>query len=120
MESRLILGYTIKFLDRKNYLYKYMETIKLVDTHFAHAKYSTDNQESKYITWDRSPVRDNDKLVVYTDTSLNIVNKTVKKKIGWMLESPAITSGTHEWIGRNYSGFDMILTNNKKHIGNPA
>ena len=93
-----------------------METIKLVDTHFAHAKYSTDNQESKYITRDRSPVRDNDKLVVYTDTSLNIVNKTVKKKIGWMLESPAITSGIHEWIGRNYSGFDMILTNNKKHI----
>jgi len=93
-----------------------MRSIKLVDTHFAHAKYSTDNQESKYIDWDRSPVRDNDELVVYTDTSLNAVNKTVKMKIGWMLESPAITSGIHDWIGKNYQDFDLIMTNNRKHI----
>ena len=93
-----------------------MISIKLVDQHFVHTLFSTDNQESKYITWDRSPVRNNDELVVYTDTSLNTVNKTVKKKIGWMLESPAITSGIHDWIGMNYQGFDMILTNNRKHI----
>ena len=93
-----------------------MRSIKLVDTHFAHAKYSTDNQESKYINWDRSPVNDNDELVIYTDTSLNTLNKTVKTKIGWMLESPIITSGIHDWIGGNYQDFDMILTNNRKHI----
>ena len=93
-----------------------MISIKLVDQHFVHTLFSTDNQESKYITWDRSPVRNNDELVVYTDTSLNTVNKTVKKKIGWMLESPALTSGLHDWIGMNYQGFDMILTNNRKHI----
>lgn len=93
-----------------------MKSIKLVDSHFAHAKYSTDNQESKYIVWDRSPVNSMDKLVVYTDTSLTSVRSQIKTKIGWMLESPAITKSVHDWVGKNYKSFDMILTNNKEHI----
>ena len=93
-----------------------MYNIKLVDQHFGHTRYSTDNQESKYIIWDRSPVTDKDELVVYTDTSLGSVRSDIKTKIGWMLESPEITKSSHDWIGKNYQGFDMILTNNRKHI----
>ena len=93
-----------------------MKNIKIVDQHFGHARYSTDNQESKYIVWDRSPVTNKDELVVYTDTSLGSVRNDIKTKIGWMLESPVITKSVHDWIGRNYQNFDMILTNNRDHI----
>lgn len=95
-----------------------MKNIKLVDQHFAHTKYSTDNQQSKYINWDRSPVNPNDKLVIYTDTSLSTVRNDITTKIGWMLESPVITKSSHDWIIKpeNYKHFDLILTNNREHI----
>jgi hypothetical protein len=103
-----------------------MHNIKLVDLHFVHAKYSTDNQESKYITWDRTPITRDDKLAVYTDTSLDHIFLRNEKgeltwpkvRVGWMLESPAITKPQHEWISKsdNYRNFDFILTNNKEHL----
>jgi hypothetical protein len=95
---------------------KFMYNIKLVDNHFSHAEYSTDNQKSKYIIWDRSIINDKDKLVVYTDTLLSCVKSDIKTKIGWMLESPAITENYHNWISKNYKNFDLVLTNNRKHI----
>jgi len=99
-----------------------MYKIKLVDSHFAHAKYSTDNQESKYIIWDRSPVTADDILAVYTDTSMDrkMYDRPEKPKfkVGWMLESPAITKPYHDQIKKPEinKGFDLILTNNKEHI----
>lgn len=103
-----------------------MYNIKLVDLHFAHAKYSTDNQESKYIIWDRTPVTREDKLAVYTDTSLDRLLLRHEHgqliwpevRIGWMLESPAITKPHHDWISneQNYKNFDLVLTNNREHI----
>lgn len=99
-----------------------MYKIKLLDTHFAHAKYSTDNQESKYIIWDRTPITSEDKLAVYTDTSMERMMyarpERPKVKVGWMLESPAITKPYHEAVKRpeNFKDFDLILTNNKEHI----
>lgn len=95
-----------------------MHNIKLIDNHFSHAEYSTDNQKSKYINWDRSIINDKDELVVYTDTSLGLVRSDIKTKIGWLLESPVITENYHNWISKieNYKKFDLILTNNRKHI----
>lgn len=96
-----------------------MYKIKLVDTHFAHAKYSTDIQESKYIEWDRSPIKKDDQIGVYTDTSMDRpYSERPKMKIGWMLESPAITAPYHQQIKRPEinKDFDLILTNNKEHI----
>lgn len=99
-----------------------MYKIKLVDTHFAHAKYSTDIQESKYIVWDRSPITKDDQIGVYTDTSMDrpygYHPERPKMKIGWMLESPAITAPFHQQIKRPEinKDFDLILTNNREHI----
>jgi hypothetical protein len=99
-----------------------MYNIKLKDTHFAHAKYSTDNQESKYIIWDRSPIVKEDRLAVYTETSMERMmherSERPQIKVGWFLESPVITAPYHEVIKKpeHYKDFDLILTNNRQHI----
>jgi hypothetical protein len=90
-----------------------MVSIKIDDNLFAHAKYSTDFQESKYINWNRNLITGNEDIAVYTDASLIRVNKNVKKKIGWLLESPAVSAHQHEWIKTNYQLFDAVFTNNK-------
>lgn len=90
-----------------------MEKIKIDDNMFGHVNYSTLFQESKYITWDRSTVTGKENIVIYTDQSLNRVNKEVKNKIAWLLESPSISSYAHEWIKNNHNLFDTVFTNNK-------
>jgi hypothetical protein len=90
-----------------------MLSIKIDDILFAHAKYSTDFQESKYITWNRSFILGNEDIAVYTDNSLNRVNNRVKNKIAWLLESPAVSAHQHEWIVSKHHLFDTVFTNNK-------
>lgn len=86
--------------------------VKIVDNLFAHGRYSTDFQISKYINWDRSPINENDKLVIYTDNSLNVVNEKIKTKIAWLLESPAVSKYQQDWIKINKDKFDLIFTSN--------
>jgi len=90
-----------------------MEKIKISDTLFGHVDYSTLFQISKYFTWDRSPILGNENMVVYTDNTLRSVDQRVKYKIAWILESPAVTVGAHNWIKQNHKLFDVIFTNNK-------
>ena len=87
--------------------------VKIFDSMFAHAKYSTDNQDSKYINWVRGQIN-SDEIVFYTDNSMKSApQQNVKKKIGWLLESPNVTKGAYEWIKTNYENFDVIFTHNK-------
>lgn len=87
--------------------------VKIVDNMFAHAKYSTDNQDSKYINWVRGDITSND-TVFYTDNSMKIASQhNIKKKIGWLLESPNVTKDAYEWIKINYEQFDVVFTHNK-------
>lgn len=86
--------------------------VKIVDNLFSHAKYSTDFQESKYIKWDRTPVNKNDKLVIYTDNSLNLVDNKIETKIAWLLESPMVSKSQQNWIKNNSNKFDIIFTSN--------
>ena len=90
-----------------------MKSIKIDDILFAHAKYSTDYQESKYIDWNRNFITGNEDIAVYTDGSLSKVNNRVKYKVGWLLESPAVSTFQHKWIKRNYKVFDIVFTNNR-------
>lgn len=90
-----------------------MVSIKIDDNLFAHATYSTDFQESKYIKWNRSPISGKENIAVYTDNSLSRVNPNVNKKICWLLESPSVSLYSHEWIAKNHNKFDIIFTNNK-------
>jgi hypothetical protein len=90
------------------------QKVKIVDYMFAHATYSTDYQESKYIDWNRSAVNLSDKCVFYTDYSLDQVNVNYNNRFAWILESPDITTESHRWIALNNKLFDTVLTNNKE------
>lgn len=93
-----------------------MRNIKIVDTLFAHAKYSTDIQESKYLIWDRTPVTGQEEMVFYTDTSILNVNYNLKKKYAWLLESTAVTGQFYNMIKHNYRLFDNVFTYDKELI----
>lgn len=89
-----------------------MREIRIKDTLFAHAQYSTDFQKSKYIKWNRNS---NDKFITfYTDNSLQQVENDVKYKIAWLLESPEITKNSYRWIENNNYKFDKVFTHSKK------
>jgi len=87
---------------------------KIVDYMFAHAAYSTDFQDSKCIDWDRTPITINDKLVFYTDYSLDRVQKNNSNNFAWLLESPDITSQSYKWISINNDLFTNVLTHSKE------
>lgn len=92
-----------------------MKEIKIFDTLFSHAKYSTDYQESKYIIWNRN-LKTND-YAVFTDNSLMLAKDSkTKKKIAWLVESPQITPYCYNWIKENYYIFDEIWTFKKDLI----
>jgi len=88
--------------------------IKIIDSLFSHAKYSTDFQESKHITWDRKPISQEDKMVFYTDNNLSNVNHAVENKIAWLVESKLITNNSYRWIRDHHHLFDNVLTHDKE------
>lgn len=90
--------------------------VKIFDRLFAHAKYSTDNQNSKYIDWVRGDVIDSDDIIFYTDSSLSLSSSHITngKKYGWLIESPLVTRPNHDWIKSNYQLFETVFTNNKE------
>lgn len=90
-----------------------MNQIKIDDVLFAHAKYSTDYQQSKYIIWNRNYIIGVEDIAIYTDNSLIRVNPRVKIKIAWLLESPAVSEYQQNWIKSHHGAFDMVFTNNK-------
>ena len=88
--------------------------IRIIDQMFAHAKYSTDFQESKYIEWDRFSRYSDDDIIFFTDYSLDRAQSfNNKNKIAWLLESPDITWQSHGWITYNNT-FTTVLTNSKE------
>lgn len=90
-----------------------MNKIKIIDHMFAHAKYSTDFQESEYIDWDRTPILPTDDVIFYTDYSLDQVRQN-KTTYAWLLESPDITAQSYKWISVNNNNFTNVLTHNKE------
>jgi hypothetical protein len=96
-----------------------METFKIRDWAFAHAKYSTDYQESKYIIWDRGPITESDKFVFYTDHALPTVlqERSLQiNKIAWLLEPVEIQRETYDFVKVHHSLFDLILSHNLEFI----
>lgn len=90
-----------------------MEKWRIFDVAFQHAKYSTDYQESKYITWTRDgdyPFR------FYTDTSLTRAYPNVSSNIAWLLEPMAINNTSYEWIKNHSDRFDIIFTHDKSML----
>lgn len=90
-----------------------MRKIKIVDTLFAHAKYSTDFQQSNYLEWDRTPATPTDDICFYTDTSITKINPTVKRNFAWLLESTAVTGQFYQMIKYNHPLFESVFTYDK-------
>jgi hypothetical protein len=96
-----------------------LRKVKIIDTNFAHAKYSTDYQESKYIEWVRNIPPNNDEIIFFTDNSMYNVDKIKNcKKIGMLMEPKAINFNIYDWISKNHNKFDLILTYDKALINN--
>jgi len=89
-----------------------LKKIKIFDNNFAHAKYSTDFQDSKYIWWDRLKNYDENEPTFFTDNFLN-TNQYLKNSYAWLLEPPSINNFIYEYIKTNFYKFDNVLTYDK-------
>lgn len=94
-----------------------LRNVKIIDDNFAHAKYSTDHQISKYIEWVRNIKSQEDDIVFLTDYSMLNSNNILGKKIGLLMEPKSIKPTIHEWVKTNYDKFYIILTYDKELIG---
>lgn len=92
----------------------YLKKIKIYDNNFAHAKYSTDFQTSKYIEWDRTIVDNNDEPIFYTDNYLSSKNGDIKNTFAWLLEPPSIHRRMYDYIKINNNNFQNVLTYDKE------
>ncbi|MBK5114341.1 MAG: hypothetical protein JJE41_12000 [Candidatus Heimdallarchaeota archaeon] len=90
-----------------------MITVKIVDRNFRMVDYSSLNQKSQYMKWDRSPVEGDENVVFYTDHSIPQVNPNIKKKVAWLLEPQERKQKLYNWVKKNRDKFDVILTHNK-------
>ncbi len=91
-----------------------LNNVKIIDINFAHAKYTTDYQISKFINWDRSRNVSQEEILFITDnslsTSVNIVNNN---KIGMLMEPRAINPAIYEWVSSNHGHLKNVLTYDK-------
>jgi len=95
-----------------------LKKIKIVDTNFAHAKYTTDFQESKFILWDREDINyGNEEIVFLTDNSIISHNMLKSKKIGILMEPRSINPTIYKWVESNYNKLETIFTYDEELIG---
>ena len=88
--------------------------VKIFDRNFAHAKFTTDFQESKYIEWDRMyhNVKD-DELIFLTDDCMGESDNIKGNKIGMLMEPRAISPHIYNYIENNNASLDKIFTYDK-------
>ena len=91
-----------------------LNNVKIIDINFAHAKYTTDYQISKFINWDRSRNISQEEILFITDNSLNSsVNIVNNNKIGMLMEPRAINPAIYEWVSSNHGHLKNVLTYDK-------
>jgi len=96
-----------------------LNKIKIIDTNFAHAKYSTDYQQSKYIEWNRDKNFNEDEPLFITDNSMpNSLSIKSSNKIGMLMEPRAMNPFIYEWVLNNHNSFKNIITYDKKLLEN--
>lgn len=88
--------------------------IKIVDTNFAHAIFTTDYQTSKHIQWDRDYQNTKqDELIFLTDNCIIMSGNINGRKIGMLMEPRAINGSIYKHIENNNYGLEKILTYDK-------
>lgn len=89
--------------------------VKIIDTCFSHAKYSSDQYPKNFeeiLTWDRENINEDEYLIV-TDNHLHTI-KNKNNKIAWTVESEAISPRVHE--PNILEPYNKVYTHNKKLI----
>jgi hypothetical protein len=87
--------------------------IKIKDTNFAHVKYSSDFQESKYFEWDRDLSNLTNEICVVTDNYLSDKSKN-ENHIAWVLEPRGTNPYQYPFIKENHQEFKYVLTYDKE------
>jgi hypothetical protein len=91
-----------------------VKKIKIIDTNFAHATFTTDYQISKHIEWDRDYQNTKQgELIFLTDNCMLMSDNIIGKKIGMLMEPRVINSSIYKHIENNYNNLDKILTYDK-------
>ena len=93
-----------------------LKGVKIIDTNFAHAKYTTDFQESKHIEWIRWATPEKNELLFMTDNSLRNHQNYGGTKVGMLMEPRAINGPIYEWVKSNHNSFYKIFTYDKELI----
>lgn len=84
-----------------------------MDVNFAHTKFTSDYQTSKYVEWDRSPPSISD-IVVVTDSIIPQVLGLRTEKIALLLEPRAINPWIYSWVQTNHDKFKTVLSYDKQ------
>tara|TARA_R110000824_G_scaffold73142_2_gene186375 strand:+ start:2439 stop:3299 length:861 start_codon:yes stop_codon:yes gene_type:complete len=91
--------------------------IKIRDRAFKHCQYHGQPlprvDTSKYMEWDWD-VSQNEELVFYTDDYISNPQKTHTKRIAWLIEPRCKQPQTYNWIQKNNSLYDFVLTHDKE------
>lgn len=94
-----------------------LNNIKIIDSNFAHAKFTTDYQTSKYINWVRGQNVNSTEILFITDNSLyNSVNIVNDNKIAMLMEPRAINPAIYDWIKNNHNSFKTVLSHDKEIV----
>jgi len=90
-----------------------LKKVKIFDTNFSHANYSTDYQTSKFIEWYRDENLNLSDITFFTDNFLNLNIDYSENKIGWLLEPPSINPYIYNFIKSVNNNFKNVLTYDK-------
>ena len=90
-----------------------LKKVKIFDTNFSHANYSTDHQTSKFIEWYRDENLNLEDTTFFTDNFLNLNIGNSENRIGWLLEPPSVNPYIYNFIKTVNNNFKNVLTYNK-------
>lgn len=89
-----------------------LKKVNIFDSNFAHAKYSTDFQNSKFISWERDKLSGLDAAKFFA-TDRSMFNFKESRCIGWIMEPPSISPDVYNYALQNSSNYKTILTYDK-------
>jgi hypothetical protein len=92
-----------------------LKKINIRDRNFAHVKYSSDFQESKYIEWNRNFDDNSDDMCFITDDYLSLDLKK-DNYVAWLMEPRGTNYSIYSYIKNNHEKFKYVLTYDKESL----
>ncbi len=91
-----------------------LNKVKILDTNFAHAKFTTDYQISEHINWVRNEPASNNEIIFMTDNMITNAENVHGKKIAMLMEPRAMNPSIYDWVRVNHNKVDTVLTYDKE------